>query len=145
MSDFTFSRGDLERAADVVYRTLSPTPQYAWPLLGKELGADLWVDAGIKTDWEAETAAEAATHVVAGLESVPSGNKLKEIVAKIMSQSEGSILVVGHSNSIPDVIKMLGGDVSAVIDEKKFDDLFVVTVYGKGKAKVAHMKYGSAE
>jgi threonine dehydratase len=43
MSDFTFSRGDLERAADVVYRTLSPTPQYAWPLLGKELGADLWV------------------------------------------------------------------------------------------------------
>ena len=68
-----------------------------------------------------------------------------EVTNKILQQAGGSVLVVGHSNSIPDVIKMLGGDVSPVIDEKKFDDLFVVTVYGKGKAKVAHMKYGSAE
>lgn len=68
-----------------------------------------------------------------------------EVTNKILEQAGGSVLVVGHSNSIPDVIKMLGGDVSPVIDEKKFDDLFVVTVYGKGKAKVAHMKYGSAE
>jgi hypothetical protein len=50
---------------------------------------------------------------------------------------------VGHSNSIPDVIKMLGGDVTPVIDEKKFDDLFIVTVYAKGKAKVTHLKYGT--
>jgi hypothetical protein len=38
---------------------------------------------------------------------------------------------------------MLGGDVVPTIDEKKFDDLFVVTVYGKGKAKVVQMKYGA--
>ena len=67
----------------------------------------------------------------------------KETVDKILSHAGGSVLVVGHSNSIPDVIKMLGGDVAAVIDEKKFDDLFVVTIYAKGKAKVAHLKYGS--
>jgi broad specificity phosphatase PhoE len=67
----------------------------------------------------------------------------KEMVDKIMSHAGGSVLVVGHSNSIPDVIKMLGGDVAPAIDEKKFDDLFVVTVYGKGKAKVAHLKYGA--
>jgi phosphohistidine phosphatase SixA len=66
----------------------------------------------------------------------------KETVDKILSHAGGSVLVVGHSNSIPDVIKMLGGDVAPAIDEKKFDDLFVVTVYGKGKAKVAHLKYG---
>ena len=53
--------------------------------------------------------------------------------------------MVGHSNSIPDVIRMLGGDTSPPIDEKKHDDLFVVTVYAKGKAKVAHLKYGGAE
>ena len=68
-----------------------------------------------------------------------------EVTNKILEQAGESVLVVGHSNSIPDVIKMLGGDVTPVIDEKKFDDLFVVTVYAKGKAKVAHMKYGSAE
>lgn len=66
----------------------------------------------------------------------------KETVEKILSAG-GSVLVVGHSNSIPDVIKMLGGDVAPAIDEKKFDDLFVVTVFAKGKAKVAHLKYGS--
>ncbi len=68
-----------------------------------------------------------------------------EVTNKILERAGQSVLVVGHSNSIPDVIKMLGGDVTPVIDEKKFDDLFVVTVYAKGKAKVAHMKYGSAE
>jgi broad specificity phosphatase PhoE len=67
----------------------------------------------------------------------------KEIVDKIMSQQGGSVLVVGHSNSIPDVIKMLGGNDVPTIDEKKFDDLFVVTVYATGKAKVTHLKYGS--
>lgn len=68
-----------------------------------------------------------------------------EVTNKILERSGESVLVIGHSNSIPDVIKMLGGDVTAVIDERKFDDLFVVTVYAKGKAKVAHMKYGAAE
>jgi broad specificity phosphatase PhoE len=67
----------------------------------------------------------------------------RETVDKILSQGGGNVLVVGHSNSIPDVIKMLGGDVTPVIDEKKFDDLFVVTVYAKGKAKVTHLKYGT--
>jgi phosphohistidine phosphatase SixA len=67
-----------------------------------------------------------------------------EVTNKILERGGESVLVIGHSNSIPDVIKMLGGDVTPVIDEKKFDDLFVVTVYAKGKAKVAHLKYGSS-
>lgn len=68
-----------------------------------------------------------------------------EVTNKILERAGESVLVIGHSNSIPDVIKMLGGDVVPVIDEKKFDDLFIVTVYAKGKAKVAHLKYGGAE
>ncbi len=34
---------DLEQAAQVVYRHLGPTPQYAWPLLARALGAEVWV------------------------------------------------------------------------------------------------------
>lgn len=68
-----------------------------------------------------------------------------EVTNKILQRAGESVLVVGHSNSIPDVIRMLGGDSSPPIDEKKHDDLFVVTVYAKGKAKVAHLKYGGAE
>ena len=29
------------------------------------------------------------------------------------------------------------------IDEKEFDNLFVVTIYAKGKAKVLPLKYGN--
>jgi phosphohistidine phosphatase SixA len=66
-----------------------------------------------------------------------------EVTNKILERAGQSVLVVGHSNSIPDVIKMLGGDVVPTIDERKFDDLFIVTVYAKGKAKVVQMKYGA--
>src|SRR5215204_1286522 len=34
-----------------------------------------------------------------------------EVVNKVLSGPGENVLVVGHSNSIPDVIKMLGGDV----------------------------------
>jgi len=66
-----------------------------------------------------------------------------ELVKQILARPGDSALVIGHSNWIPDVIKMLGGDVVPTIDEQKFDDLFVVTIYGKGKAKVVQMKYGA--
>jgi len=66
-----------------------------------------------------------------------------EVTNKILERSGESVLVIGHSNSIPDVIKMLGGDIVPPIDERKFDDLFIVTVYAKGKAKVVQLKYGA--
>lgn len=39
---FDFTLADLERAADTVYAALPPTPQFAWPLLGRELDAEIW-------------------------------------------------------------------------------------------------------
>ena len=66
-----------------------------------------------------------------------------ELVNKILQRPGDTAVVIGHSNWIPDVIKMLGGDVVPTIDEQKFDDLFIVTVYGKGKAKVVQLKYGA--
>ncbi len=38
-----FSLAVLDRAAAVVYRTMSPTPQRRWPLLDRRCGADVWV------------------------------------------------------------------------------------------------------
>ena len=66
-----------------------------------------------------------------------------EVTNRILEHAGESVLVIGHSNSIPDVIKMLGGDFIPTIDERKFDDLFIVSVYAKGKAKVVQLKYGS--
>jgi threonine dehydratase len=38
-----FSRADLDEACRLVYDAVPPTPQYAWPLLARRLGLDVWV------------------------------------------------------------------------------------------------------
>jgi phosphohistidine phosphatase SixA len=69
-----------------------------------------------------------------------SAESIQELVDKIFQTPGDNALVIGHSNSVPAVIKALGGEVSP-IGEKEYDNLFVVTVYGKGKASVTQLKY----
>ena len=69
-----------------------------------------------------------------------SSEYLTEVVERVSSSPGGNVLIVGHSNTVPEIIKALGGDIVPTIDETVFDDLFVVTVYARGKAKVAHLK-----
>ncbi|MEK7831150.1 MAG: histidine phosphatase family protein [Acidobacteriota bacterium] len=61
-------------------------------------------------------------------------------MAERATSGSGNALIVGHSNTVPELIKALGGDIVPTIDDATYDDLFVVTVYAKGKAKVAHLK-----
>ena len=37
------TQSDLERAQRIVYETMPPTPQYAWPLLAEATGCETWV------------------------------------------------------------------------------------------------------
>ncbi len=74
-----------------------------------------------------------------------SEESIRELTKKVEAHAGGAVLIVGHSNSVPDVIRMLGGDSVPKIDESKFDDLFVVTVYAGGRAKVVQLKYGSTD
>jgi threonine dehydratase len=43
MQDFLARLETLDAAARIVYRTMAPTPQYAWPLLQSAIGAEVWV------------------------------------------------------------------------------------------------------
>jgi hypothetical protein len=70
---------------------------------------------------------------------------IKEMAERIYERSGENALIVGHSNTIPEMIRGLGGDAVPTIDEKDYDDIFVVTVYARGKAKVTHLKYGRQE
>jgi len=74
-----------------------------------------------------------------------SEQSIKEIVDKIHAQAGGAALVVGHSNTVPEVIRMLGVSDVPTIDDKQFDDLFVVTIYEKGRAQVTRLKYGPGD
>src|SRR5215510_12776424 len=42
-SDQLFTLDELEAAARLVHRSVLPTPQYAWPLLAKRTGCEVWV------------------------------------------------------------------------------------------------------
>ena len=68
----------------------------------------------------------------------------KELVSQITSQHAGAVvLVVGHTNSLPEVIAALGGGSVPVIPDTEYDNLYVVTLYRFGKAKVVRLKYGN--
>ncbi|HAQ86272.1 MAG TPA: hypothetical protein DCR78_07505, partial [Pseudomonas sp.] len=38
-----FDLYQLRRAAELIHQSVPPTPQYAWPLLAKRLGCEVWV------------------------------------------------------------------------------------------------------
>jgi phosphohistidine phosphatase SixA len=64
--------------------------------------------------------------------TVPSANTAA-LIDRIKVVS-GNVLVVGHSNTIPEVIKRLGVQALVSIPDDQFDDLFVVTTSTGGAA-----------
>ena len=71
--------------------------------------------------------------------------KTPELIKQLLSDHRGqTILVAGHNNSVPEIIAALGGPAYPTIPESEYDNLYIVTVYRTGKAKVVKMKYGAA-
>lgn len=70
-----------------------------------------------------------------------SQQSIKNIVDKIYQSNGGAVLVVGHTNTLPEIIKMLGAGSVAEIPETDYDNIFIVTVIDKGKAKVVRMRF----
>jgi phosphohistidine phosphatase SixA len=73
-----------------------------------------------------QTAAPTAKALGLTIKTVPSKNTA-DLVKQIES-AKGNVLVVGHSNTVPDVIKGLGVSSPPTIGEADFDNLFVVTL-----------------
>lgn len=70
--------------------------------------------------------------------------KTADLLAQIRAQNSGqTVFIAGHNNTVPEIIAALGGPRYPTIPESEYDNLFVVTVYRTGSAKVVKMKYGS--
>ena len=70
--------------------------------------------------------------------------KTPDLVNGILNGHRGqTVLVVGHSNTVPEIIAALGGGSSPDIPDNEYDNLFIVTIYKFGKAKVVKLKYGA--
>ena len=69
---------------------------------------------------------------------------LPGLVSKIR-RIGGRHLIVGHSNTTPDLVKLLGGDPGKPIDEKEeYDRIYVVTIGSDGKATSILLRYGKS-
>jgi 2,3-bisphosphoglycerate-dependent phosphoglycerate mutase len=69
----------------------------------------------------------------------------QEVVRRILSDNRGqTVFVAGHNNTVPEIVNLLSGENLPLIPESEFDNLYIVTVYRFGKAKVVKLKYGAA-
>lgn len=81
----------------------------------------------------------------AGIEvtEFPAGKESK-LVEMIRKQHSGkSVLIAGHSNTVPAILRHFGVGKGIKLTEKDYDNLFVVRVGDDGKAKLMHLHYGA--
>lgn len=72
------------------------------------------------------------------------GEHVAGIAAAIRARYAGrTVLVVGHSNTVPAIVTALGGPKLPDICDDLYDDLFTVVMSSDGPARVVHAKYGA--
>lgn len=87
------------------------------------------------------TAEPVATMISRQIESY-SPTQLKSF-ADQLRQSRGRHLVVGHSNTTPALVKLLGGNSGSPInDQSEFDRLYVVTIAADQKTTTLLLRFG---
>lgn len=65
-------------------------------------------------------------------------------LVEVLRERGGTGLVVGHSNTTPALVELLGGDPGAPIAETEFDRLYVVVTDFSGAATTIRLRYGPA-
>jgi len=70
--------------------------------------------------------------------------QLKAMAEGLLRAHRGSTVVVsGHSNTVPGLIRALGVTDPPALDDDEYDDLFVVSVETDGSARLLHLHYGA--
>jgi phosphohistidine phosphatase SixA len=109
--------------------------------------ANMLRDAGItriySTDFirTRDTAAPLADLLDAEI-GIYDGEDLDELISSL-SQSGARSLVVGHSNTTPELVELLGGESGGEIDEaSEYDRLYILTIRNPGEAETVLIRYG---
>ena len=106
--------------------------------------ARMLADAGVKRIYVSEvartqqTAEPLANKFNIRPEVIPAKD-IDGLVSKL--RTGGVALVVGHSNTLPEIIKRIGGGPVRPIDDSEYDRLFVVTMIGPNRAAVVTLHY----
>ncbi len=129
--------------------TLSPAGQERAQDLAQALDG-----AGISAVYVTEfkrtrlTAEPTAQHFGLTIEARPRGEMQPDAYAadqvpKILKKNAGKVvLIIGHSDTVPAMVKALTGKTVAPIDETEFDRLYIVEVPKSGPARLIAARYG---
>ena len=60
----------------------------------------------------------------------------------LLNHAGKTVLVVGHTDTVPEVIRLLGDNSGHEIDDDEFDNMFIATVLGESSVRVTRLKYG---
>ncbi len=141
----------LVRHGEKVAETMSGDPRLApaGEARAKEL-ARVLADAGVAAIYTTsyhrtrDTITPLATDLGLSPIVIPTGKTYAaDLVARIRAENAGQIvLVVGHSNTLPDVIRELGIMEPPSINDSQYDDLFVVTIAG-ATPHLLRLRYGA--
>jgi phosphohistidine phosphatase SixA/ketosteroid isomerase-like protein len=76
--------------------------------------------------------------------SANSATYARDLAQEIVARTRGkSVLVVGHSNTVPDIVKALSGISVPGIADSEYDHLFVVVVPETGAPRVFQQRFGA--
>lgn len=66
-----------------------------------------------------------------------------QLLLRIQTTYSGqTIFIAGHNTTVPTIVSELSGENYPPIPENEYDNLYIVTIYRFGKAKVVKLKYG---
>ena len=109
--------------------------------------ASMLADSGVEAIYttELQRTQQTAAPLAARVHVTPTVLPAKDtavLVKAIRARHSGVVVVVGHSNTLPDIISALGGP-KVEISDSQYDNLFVLTV-GPSESSLLRLHYGDS-
>lgn len=124
------------------------------PLLGAagrlraESLADMLADAGVQAIYSSpttrtrQTVEPLASRLHLTVRTVQA-RATAELARRILGGAERVVLVAGHSNTVPEIVRALGGGDVASIGDAEYDNLYIVHITAAGAATTLRLHYGA--
>ena len=133
MSDFRFSAAELERTAQAIRPVVPATPQYAWPLLCRRVGAEVWVKHENHTPTGAFKLRGGVVYTddlrrrepgTPGVIAATRGNHGQSVACAAARAGMASVVVVPHGNSVEKNAAMDSQGAELVVHGADFQEAF---------------------